>query len=177
MRTLALIGIGIIVSFSSGLAQQPPPARDQRSAPVANPDKATYISSQMITGTLAKMTDDRPTQEWTFIERPDAYRLSVEHRKLPQRPAVHEREAEIWMVVAGTATITTGGTIVGGTPNAQNSTNVFGKVIQGGTEQRVATGDMMMIPEGVPHQITAADPTLKFIVFELTRPQTTLKNY
>jgi quercetin dioxygenase-like cupin family protein len=32
-----------------------------------------------------------------------------------------------------------------------------------------ALGDFLLIPENVPHEIVAASPTLKFIVFEITR--------
>jgi len=143
---------------------------------------ATLLSASAVKAQLAKMTEDRPTQEHTIVERVGAYRLSIEHRKLPQRPAVHEQEAEMWSVIEGTATITTGGTIEGAAaPTAGTATqapgNVFGKMIKGGTLNRVGPGDMLLIPEGVPHQITEASPTLKFIVFEITRPKTGLKAY
>jgi quercetin dioxygenase-like cupin family protein len=54
---------------------------------------------------------------------------------------------------------------------------VFGRVIEGGTANRVKAGDFLLIPEGVPHYITEASPTLKFIVFEITRPKTDQKAY
>jgi len=150
--------------------------------PPANEHVATLLSGDFIKGQLAKMTEDRPTQEHTVVERVGAYRLSVEHRKLPQRPAVHEQEAEIWAIIEGTATITTGGTITGAAaPTAGTATqapgNVFGRVIEGGVANRVKAGDFLLIPEGVPHYITEAATTLKFVVFEITRPKTDQKAY
>jgi mannose-6-phosphate isomerase-like protein (cupin superfamily) len=181
MRTIATICSFVLMLASSASAPIAAQGQAERRAP-ANENIATLLTAAEIRGQLTKMTEDRPTQEYTVVERVGAYRLSIEHRKLPQRPAVHEQEAEIWVVVDGSATITTGGKIVGAaTPTAGTATqapgNVFGKVMEGGTRHRVAAGDLLLIPEGVPHQITDAAPTLKFIVFELTRPRTALKNY
>ena len=183
MRTIATV-CTLSMMLSASASMQAPAGRggqSERKAP-ANENIATLLSAAAMKDQLAKMTEDRPTQEYTIVERVGAYRLSVEHRKLPQRPAVHEQEAEIWFVIDGNATITTGGSIVGAAaPTAGTATqapgNVFGKVINNGTPNRVGPGDLLLIPEGVPHQITDASPTLKFVVFELTRPKTGLKNY
>ena len=184
MRTIVTVCSFILV-FSSSASMQQAPARGggpaEPRAP-SNDNIATLLKADAIRGQLAKMTEDRPNQEHTIVERVGAYRLSIEHRKLPQRPAVHEQEGEIWTIIDGTATITTGGTIEGAAaPTAGTATqapgNVFGKVIKGGTLNRVGPGDLLLIPEGVPHQITEASTTLKFIVFEITRPKTALKAY
>lgn len=175
MRTITIVcsfALMLVSSVSAQVAAQ----RQAERRPPANADIATLLTAAEIRAQLTKMTEDRPTQEYTIVERVGAYRLSIEHRKLPQRPALHEQEAEIWVVVEGSATITTGGRIIGAAaPTAGTATqapgNVFGKVIEGGTLHRVGAGDFLLIPERVPHQITEASPTLKFIVFELTRPQ------
>ncbi len=184
MRAIATVCSVILMLSSSASTQQAPARGGGPAGPRApsNENIATLLSASAVKAQLAKMTEDRPTQEHTIVERVGAYRLSIEHRKLPQRPAVHEQEAEIWSVIEGTATITTGGAIEGAAaPTAGTATqapgNVFGKMIKGGTLNRVGPGDMLLIPEGVPHQITEASPTLKFIVFEITRPKTGLKAY
>jgi len=181
MRLIATLCSFILMLSSSASMQTPAQGAPERRAP-ANENVATLLTSSSIRAQLTTMTEDRPTQEYTVVERVGAYRLSVEHRKLPQRPALHEEEAEIWAVIDGNATITTGGTIAGAAaPTAGTATqapgNVFGKMIKGGTLNRVGPGDFLLIPEGVPHQITEASPTLKFIVFELTRPKTASKAY
>ena len=184
MRTIATVCSFTLMLWSSASAQQAPAggAAPAGPRPPANENIATLLSAADIRAQLMKMTEDRPTQEHTVVERVGSYRLSIEHRKLPQRPAVHEQEAEIWMVIDGTATITTGGTITGAAaPTAGSATqapgNVFGRTITGGTANRVGPGDLLLIPEGVPHYITEAATTLKFIVFEITRPKTALKAY
>ena len=168
MRTIATVCSFILMLSASASMQQAPargagPAGPAEPRAPANANIATLLTANALKAQLMKMTEDRPNQEHTFVERVDAYRLSVEHRKLPQRPAVHEQEAEMWAVIDGTATQAPG--------------NVFGKMITGGTLNRVGPGDFLLIPEGVPHQITEASTTLKFIVFEVTRPKTAQKNY
>lgn len=182
MRLIAILCSFVLMLSSVGSIQMSAQGAATERRPPANENIATLLTAASIRAQLMTMTEDRPTQEHTVVERVDAYRLSVEHRKLPQRPALHEQEAEIWAVIDGNATITTGGTIAGAAaPTAGTATqapgNVFGKVIKGGTLNRVGPGDFLLIPEGVPHQITEASPTLKFIVFEITRPKADVKAY
>lgn len=144
--------------------------------PPSNDNIATLLAAADIRAQLTKMTEDRPTQEHTIVERVGVWRLSIEHRKLPQRPAIHQQEGEMWAVIDGSATIRTGGRIEGAAaPTAGTATqapgNVFGKTIVGGTDHKVGPGDFLLIPENVPHEIVAASPTLKFVVFEITRPK------
>src|SRR5688572_5906378 len=112
----------------------------------SNDTIATLLTAGTIRTQLSKMTEDRPTQEHTVVERIGVWRLSVEHRKLPQRPALHQQEGEMWAVIEGTATIRTGGTIEGtAAPTAGTATqapgNVFGKQIAGGADHQVGPGD------------------------------------
>ena len=177
MRILATICSFVLMLSSAASMQAPPQGRGAAERrPPANDTIATLLSASAIRGQLAKMTEDRPNQEYTIVERVGVWRLSIEHRKLPQRPAIHQQEGEMWAVIDGTATIRTGGKIEGAAaPTAATATqaagNVFGKTIVGGTDHPVGPGDFLLIPENVPHEIVAASPTLKFIVFEVTRPK------
>ena len=153
MRTLGYVWSFVVLLSVSGWARQTPSNENARTPP-ANESIATRLTAEEIRAYLAKMNEDRPTQEHTIVERVGAYRFSIEHRKLPQRPAIHEQEAELWAVVEGTATITTGGKIVGAAPPSAGTAtqapgNVFGKTITGGTANKVGPGDFLLIPEGV----------------------------
>ena len=44
-------------------------------------------------------------------------------------------------------------------------------LLEGGVSQRVTKGDFVMIPEGVPHYITEANPHVIFIAIEFPRPR------
>ncbi|MCM3880953.1 MAG: hypothetical protein ND807_12665, partial [Vicinamibacterales bacterium] len=67
----------------------------------------------------------------------------------------HDTQAELFMVLDGTATMVTGGKIV---EPARNGANVTGKSIDGGTKQKLAKGDFLIIPAGVPHWFTDIAP-------------------
>jgi mannose-6-phosphate isomerase-like protein (cupin superfamily) len=166
----------LMLSASASMQQAGRGATPSGPRAPSNDTVATLLTSSAIRAQLMKMTEDRPTQEHTIVERIGVWRLSIEHRKLPQRPAIHQQEGEMWAVIEGTATIRTGGRIEGAAaPTAGTATqapgNVFGKAIVGGTDHPVGPGDFLLIPENVPHEIVAASPTLKFIVFEITRPK------
>ena len=152
-----------------------PESVDAPNAP-ANVDIATHLTAAEVMAGFLEIEEGNSNQNNILVERVGAYRLALEHRRLPQRPAAHEQEAEIWAVIEGTATITTGGTIGGAAaPTAASATqaagNVFGKMIIDGTENVMGPGDFLLIPENVPHEITEAADTLKFLVFEFNRPR------
>jgi mannose-6-phosphate isomerase-like protein (cupin superfamily) len=141
-------------------------------------DIATHLTASEVAAGFLPTDEGETNNANILVERVGAYRLALEHRRLPQRPASHEQEAEVWAVIAGNATITTGGTISGAAAGTAGTAtqapgNVFGTMIVGGTENVMGPGDFLLIPEGVPDEITAADSTLKILVFEVTRPRAT----
>jgi mannose-6-phosphate isomerase-like protein (cupin superfamily) len=82
------------------------------------------------------------------------YRANLEYRAGAAGPAsIHDTEAELMVVVDGSATITMGGTLVEG--KRTNPTNQSGSSISGGAPQHVTKGDILIVPQGVPHQIAA----------------------
>ena len=180
MRTIVTVCTFILLFSSPASMQQAaddhgPDSVDAPNAP-ANVNTATHLTARDVTAGFLPIAEGATNRANILVERVGAYRLALEHRRLPQRPAAHEQEAEMWAVIEGNATITTGGTIGGAAaPTSGSATqapgNVFGKMIIGGTLNEMGPGDFLLIPEGVPHQITAADSTLKMVVFEITRPR------
>ena len=175
MRTIALV-LSMILTFSASASMQQQGARGGRGAAPAGPRPPSNdtIATLLSASKIGAATAGGPTQENDIVERVGVWRLSVEHRRMPQRPALHQNEGELWAVIEGTGTIRTGGKIEGAAaPTAGTATqapgNVFGKVIVGGTDHPVGPGDFLLIPENVPHEIVAASGTLKLIVFEITR--------
>lgn len=64
---------------------------------------------------------------------------------------LHEKDADIFFVQSGDATLITGGTIVD--PKTTQPNEVRGTAIRGGTETRLAAGDVVTIPAKTPHQV------------------------
>ncbi len=69
-------------------------------------------------------------------------------------------------MIDGSGAITTGGKLV----ETRQDGKVVGRVIEGGVSTPVAKGDFVVIPEGVPHYITEANPEVIFIAIEFPRP-------
>ena len=86
------------------------------------------------------------------------------HRKATGSSEVHEHEADVFVVESGTATIITGGKMVN--PQTQKPGEIRGSSITGGERHALATGDIIHIPAGTPHQllIEKGKPFTYFVV-------------
>ena len=135
------------------------------------PDIKTYMASADIQGLIAKAKAMPPKP---LISQPivgtGAYRASLEYRSGPAAPAsVHDSEAELMVVVDGSGTITTGGTLVD--PTRPNPANQSGSSIAGGTPTHLVKGDMTIVPAGVPHQIQGdAGSAIALMTFHVPSP-------
>ena len=86
---------------------------------------------------------------WRPLVRDGRTVAALEYWKAPGRPAVHPDEAEYGIVVAGSGTLISGGTLVD--PAITNPGLTEGSRITGGTTRPLATGDVFLIPAGTPH--------------------------
>ena len=134
--------------------------------------RAFLLSAADIVAHAAELDASVAYANTTVLERADpasttglAYRLAVDRRTPPQRAAQHAAEAELWAIVDGSGAITTDGRIVDIVENGQT----IGRRIEGGTVHKVSKGDCLVIPEGVPHQVTEFDPSLLIVTFEFPR--------
>lgn len=86
------------------------------------------------------------------------------HREATGSSEVHEHEADIFVVETGEATIVTGGKVIN--PKTQKPGEIRGSSITGGERHRLASGDIIHIPAGVPHQllIEKGQPFTYFVV-------------
>src|SRR6266852_2750402 len=77
------------------------------------------------------------------------YMVHASRREGPGMVEVHTKDADILYVLKGSATIVTGGTMVDGKPIAADE--IRGREITGGETRQLVPGDVMIIPNGVPH--------------------------
>lgn len=86
------------------------------------------------------------------------------HREATGSSEVHEQEADIFVVETGEATIVIGGKVIN--PKTQKPGEIRGSSITGGERHRLAVGDIIHIPAGVPHQllIEKGQPFTYFVV-------------
>jgi mannose-6-phosphate isomerase-like protein (cupin superfamily) len=155
--------IGISLTFTllatAALAQQP-----------AAPPMKTYTSAADIMALIAKAKSDRKDNAPTTTEnilRIAPYQASLEYRAAVGPAAVHEKEAEFFYVIDGSATMVTGGNLVDGKRNGDNLT---GPSIEGGTSRSVAKGDFIVVPENTPHWFSAINGTLVLMSLHVPRP-------
>lgn len=164
MRFLFAAAAIVLTLASSASSQQGPQNIN------SNPKAAFFLSAADVTAHRNKL-QNVAYANITLVERVDsttasgvAYRMAVDRRRPPQRAAAHTNEGEIWAIVDGSGEITTGGRIV----ETKDGTTVDRR-IEGGTVHKVSKGDFLLIPENVPHQVTAFTPELYMVTFEFPR--------
>src|SRR6516165_4800971 len=130
------------VAASSALAQQAAPA------------PKTFMSDKEIMALVDKAKADRKGDA-PLVAEPiltlAPYRAQLEYRPGTSPAAVHEKDAELMVVLEGTGNIVTGGKLVDEKRN--NANNLGGSSITGGVTHAVVKGDMLIVPANTPHQV------------------------
>ena len=143
MRAQFLAFTFLATAVASGaLAQQPAPAAK------------TFMNNKEIMGLIDKAKADRKGDA-PLVAEPiltlAPYRAQLEYRPGTSPAAVHEKDAELMVVLEGTGNIVTGGKLVDEKRN--NANNLGGSSITGGVTQAVVKGDMLIVPANTPHQV------------------------
>lgn len=120
-----------------------------------------FMNNKEIIGLIDKAKADRKGNAPIVIEpilSMAPYRANLEYRPGTAPAALHEKDAELMVVLQGAGNIVTGGKLVEEKRN--NANNLSGSSITGGNSQAVAHGDMLIVPANVPHQVipTGAAP-------------------
>jgi len=90
------------------------------------------------------------------------YSFMLAHREAPGEAEFHETQADIFVVESGEASLTYGGSVVGGKTTAPHE--IRGTSISGGMETKLAAGDLVTIPAKTAHQLKV-DPGKEFTYF------------
>ena len=97
-----------------------------------------------------------------------SYRATLEYRQAGAPPAVHANQAEVFHVVSGAGQLVTGGVLDG--LRQVDAANQSGTGISGGSGRRVAAGDMLVVPAGVPHWFPSVEGRLVLISLKVPMP-------
>ena len=120
-------------------------------------ERAAYLRK------LAKHADGSASE--TLKEYPQHF-VMLSFRSRSGEVEVHERFADLFVVLAGAATLVTGGTVTGARIVAPGETR--GESIAGGTQQNLRPGDVAHVPAGTPHQmLLKGDETITSLVMKL----------
>jgi uncharacterized protein GlcG (DUF336 family)/mannose-6-phosphate isomerase-like protein (cupin superfamily) len=91
------------------------------------------------------------------------YKLDAGRRTAPGEVEYHESVVDVMHVVQGHASVVTGGEMV--EPREVAPGELRADTVEGGTPHELSEGDVLAIPNGVPHQFTeVSDPFLYFVV-------------
>ncbi len=112
---------------------------------------------------LAKHGDGSASE--TLKEFPQ-HRAMLSFRSRSGEVEVHERFADLFVVLAGNATLATGGVVAGARTIALGETR--GTAIEGGAHQALRAGDVTHVPAGTPHQmLLKGEETLACLVMKV----------
>jgi mannose-6-phosphate isomerase-like protein (cupin superfamily) len=151
MRTLMIAAFGVFVwlrptgQVAFGQGGQ---ASAVAPAPRAPVDKAAYFANTDFQS-IWKDLEAKQVINKRVLEG-GSHSINVRIVKENDAPLVHARSADVWVVTAGTAMAVTGGQLVD-SQKRPNSDDAAGASIQGGTEQPLKAGDVLYVPQGVPH--------------------------
>jgi glc operon protein GlcG len=102
--------------------------------------RVTVIPRDHVSGAFAK---GKP-----LIEVGD-YKIHASRREGPGMAEIHTRDTDIAYVLQGSARLVTGGTVVAAKSTGQEE--LRGTAIEGGETRDLGPGDVVVIPNGVPH--------------------------
>ena len=115
-------------------------------------DPTSFATGPDVTAQVAAMAKAmKPGQGFTWqpLVRDGDRSAAIEIWKKPGKPAVHPDQAEYAIVLAGAGTLISGGALDVSRmvkPDLTESDRIVG-----GTTRRLAPGDVILVPAGVPH--------------------------
>jgi mannose-6-phosphate isomerase-like protein (cupin superfamily) len=131
-----------------------------------------FASSADVATMIAKAKNERKPDQANFIQpllQAAPYTANLEYRVkgVDSNPNIHEQEAELFYVIEGGGTLTTGGKLKD--EKRLNPANRTGTAIEGGTSRTIAKGDFFLVPENTAHGFTETAGTLVIMSIHLPR--------
>jgi len=149
---LALAGAAAVAGRAEAGAGQ---SNQPGATPLAT--TATFIDAKSVAAAFAK---GMPLLETA------GYKVHASRRVEPGQAEIHTLDTDVIYVVEGSATLVTGGKAIDAREIAPNE--IRGSKIEGGEEHQIGKGEVIIIPNGVPHQFTAITGELHYFVCKPT---------
>jgi glc operon protein GlcG len=102
------------------------------------------------------------TKGAVLFDKGEKYMVHASHRDKAGVVELHEQDADIIYVLAGTATLVTGGEIVDGKTIAPGE--IRGSEVKGGETRQIKPGDVIVVPAGTPHWFKEVPAPLDYYV-------------
>jgi len=149
------------------------------SAGDSKPTSATYIPRAEIEATLKRAPPESVSDQQVRVVDVGKAQVALgavyRSAKAKQSAVFHDQVSEMYYILEGSGTLVTAGTLVNPKRRAAdepvvrdiNGPSVGGTAIEGGESRRVAPGDVLIIPAGVPHWFSSIDGEIRYIMFRL----------
>jgi mannose-6-phosphate isomerase-like protein (cupin superfamily) len=95
------------------------------------------------------------------------YKVMAGRRVAPGEVEIHEKDTDVFYITEGSATFVTGGTAAN--QHTVSPGEIRAPQIVGGKEHHLNKGDVIVIPNGVPHQFTAVNGTFLYFVVKFSK--------
>lgn len=146
---IALLALGFVSHAAA--ADAPPPA--------APPTEVVFIDHAKVEATFAN-----GLPPWVVNT---SYKIQAGRRVVPGTVEIHEHDTDILYFIEGSATLTTGGVTT--VPKTTAVGEIRGEKITGGVARKVTKGDIVVIPQGVPHWFSEVSGTCLYFVVKVTK--------
>jgi mannose-6-phosphate isomerase-like protein (cupin superfamily) len=139
------------------------PKAPKRLSPVDHWTPAVLLERAAYLKKLAKAGDGSASE--TLREYPQHFAM-LSFRGRDGEAEVHAGFADLFVVLAGAATLVTGGTVVGARTVGPGETR--GDRIEGGMRRELRAGDVIHVPAGEPHQmLVSSEKTFTCFVLKI----------
>jgi mannose-6-phosphate isomerase-like protein (cupin superfamily) len=155
IRKSVLLSMAVLALAGGWLARTI--AQENSSGAAVNYFDAAKVSAAMEKSGVGKITEGKAGD--------GVYTVLMARRNKAGEVELHTLDSDVFYVVSGTATFVTGGAAVGmktTTPNEER-----GQSINGGETHHLKTGDVITIPNGVPHWFKEVNGTFIYFVVKV----------
>lgn len=122
------------------------------------------VKGAAITGKIERSAPSPGGRGGVFAEG-EGWRVHVAERDTTGQAELHEGDTDVWYVIAGGATLVTGGAMVDASKTGAGEHRA--PSIRGGSEVAIGEGDVVTIPPGVPHWVKAVDGRFRYLVVKV----------
>jgi glc operon protein GlcG len=154
---LILILAALAMVTRSQMTQRAAADSGSSSEGITKPQSVSFIGSNAVATAFSK--------GMPLVEN-SQFKIHASRRDAPGMAEIHVRDTDIIYVLEGSATFITGGTATETNTIAPNE--IRGTGIQGGESRRISKGDVIVVPNGLPHWFQQVDGPLVYYVVKIT---------
>jgi uncharacterized protein GlcG (DUF336 family)/mannose-6-phosphate isomerase-like protein (cupin superfamily) len=126
----------------------------------SSPAEVTFLKSDIVSEAFKKGD--------VLVNKPE-YMVHASHREVNGMAEVHTEDTDIIYVLEGSAVFVTGGDVVD--PKTVADGEIRGRSVRNGETHTISKGDVLVVPNGVPHWFENVSGPLNYYVVKVRRAQ------